>query len=760
MATTLPNSGLESVTRPVRTLSLALSRQGWSRWLPLICVFGLALAVNSWHLSMSGYGNTYYAAAVRSMTESWHNFFFGAFDPGGFITVDKPPVFLWVDALSARVFGYSSWALLLPSAIAGAAGVGLLWLIVRRYFGLLAATIAAIVLALTPITVDVSRLNLPEPFYILALIGAAGCVLMSLESKRWWAWTISAGLLVGIAFNTKMLAAWIPGPAFALAIVVGLPITRQTALRTVLRQWLPRLALLAVVTFAVSASWGLIVDSLPASERPYVGGSTDNTVTNLVFGYNGFGRIDGNTFGGGGGGRGGFFGGGGFPAVQPPANGGNFFTNPAQRGGFFPSPNQNGFGPANRFQNGGGNRFRGGGNAGVPGGNQAPANQSAAGGGNGGRPGGTFRANGAGGIIAGAPDFLRMFDAANGAQIAWFLPFALIGGLICLWRWREDPVRRGAALLLLGWVVLFGGVFSFAQGIYHSYYTSALAPGIAAIAGISTVGVADLLKRNKSWFFAAVILALATLWGQMVVTGRFETHFYSLRPYAGAIVVIGLFLLGITLVSKVRLPLVTGLVVVVAGLLFLPTVWSGYEAAHAALNTTLPQAGPRQGASGSSFGSQSFDRGVSQLATWLEEHHQPGATWDLVVSSAQNASTLIADYDVPVLALGGFSGNDPTITPAQFSQLVAAGKVRYVLASGGNFLGALNNIQRSFMPQNTGIPGFNGSTFTVRASDVGANAVLGAVERACTQVNDPSLPAQYQNAIYDCAGMASALAAQ
>ena len=184
----------------------------WLPWLALVGVVALSFVAQRLVALRAGYGNTYYAAAVRSMTLSWKNFFFGAFDPGGFITVDKPPVFLWVGALSARIFGYSTWSMLLPSAFAGAASVGLLWLIVRRYFGTTAATIAGLVLALTPISVAVNRLNLPEPFMILALVGAAGATLQSLESRRWWAWTALAGCLVGVAFNTKMLAAWIPGP--------------------------------------------------------------------------------------------------------------------------------------------------------------------------------------------------------------------------------------------------------------------------------------------------------------------------------------------------------------------------------------------------------------------------------------------------------------------------------------------------------------------------------------------------------------------
>ncbi len=138
----------------------------------LFAAVALALTINVWDLSANGFGNLYYAAAARSMTESWHNFFFVAFDSGGFISVDKPPVFLWIDAISVELFGFSSWSLLLPTAIAGAAGVAATWFIVWRYFGARPATIAGVVLALSPIVVAINRLNQPEPFYVLALLAA------------------------------------------------------------------------------------------------------------------------------------------------------------------------------------------------------------------------------------------------------------------------------------------------------------------------------------------------------------------------------------------------------------------------------------------------------------------------------------------------------------------------------------------------------------------------------------------------------------
>jgi 4-amino-4-deoxy-L-arabinose transferase-like glycosyltransferase len=684
-----------------------MARPRWLGWAPLVAVMAVALFFNVWGLTKTGYGNTYYAAAVRSMTESWHNFFFVAFDPGGFISVDKPPVFLWVDALFVRAFGYSSLTLLLPSAIAGTVAVGLLWLVARRYFGVLAATIAAMVLAVTPIAVAVNRLNLPEPFYILALIGAAACILRSLDSKRWLAWTISAGILVGVAFNTKMLAAWIPGPALALAIVVGV----EGTWRTSWRHYLPRLLAFGAVTLIASAAWMLAGDQWPSSDRACVGGSDNHTVEDLIVGYNGLNRVEGGSNGPSGGGR---------PVNNTPQ-----------------------FAPPNRLPNG--------------------ANQP--------RPAQNFGIQGPGGIIAGSPDLFRMFDSANGGQIAWFLPFALIRGVVSLWRWRDNRVLRAAIVLFLGWTVLFGGVFSYTQGIYHSYYTSALAPGIAALVGISVLALSDLLKRHWAWLIVIAAMALTTLSVQMTLSGRFENFYNSLRPYTTAIVIAGLAASAIIVWQK-RLPTAAGLSIVVAGLLLLPAAWSSYETAHASLNTTLPQAGPRQGVAGRSFGSNAFDSGVSQLAKWLEAHRDTDTRWDLVVTSAQSASTLIAEYNVSVLPIGGFSGSDPTLTAEDFGALIAKGEVRYVLMTSGFGTGGFPGVTTQVTP-NRGGSGRNGgfrdpasaqgsqsqagaNAFALSSTVKGANAVMTAVRSACTVVpTDITLPQQYRGSLYDCAGAVS-----
>jgi 4-amino-4-deoxy-L-arabinose transferase-like glycosyltransferase len=687
-------------------------------------VMVLALMLNAWGLSRAGYGNTYYAAAVRSMTMSWKNFFFGAFDPGGFITVDKPPAFLWVGALSARIFGYSNWSILLPSAVAGAAAVGLLWLIVRRYFGATAATIAGLVLALSPISVAVNRLNLPEPFLILALIGAAGAVLRSLESRRWWAWTALAGFLVGVAFNTKMLDAWIPGPALALALVVGV---RATSLASA-RQLLARLAVLGAATLVVSASWMVVVDAWPASNRPYIGGSTDNTVLDLALGYNGFNRVEGQVSGGGPG---------------PASN-----TGQAQR----PTDGTDG----GQAQRPGGQPWQQGG-LGAPGGVQPPTGQAAPGGG--GSPGGL---RGAGGIIAGIPGLLRMFDDANGGQIGWLLPFALGGGLIALWSWRRDPVRRAFVVLFLGWIALYGGIYSYAEGIYHAYYTSTMAPGIAALVGVGAVTVANAVRRDRRWLMVAIGLVGLTVWTQLHIAGRTPDFYGWVRPLTVATALAGVA--AMVLLAVRRLPVASGVMLSVAGLLLLPAAWSWSASTNPSLNATLPQAGPQQGASGQTFGSAAFDDGTPQLAAWLKSHSDADATWQLVVSSSQNASTLIAEYKVSVMAMGGFSGTDNSITVAGFADLVSSGALRYVLVGqgGGGGVGAFGRALLGAGADDRlgddgrlsiGSGGFGG------AAASGPNAVMSAVQSACTAVSDTSLPTRYQGVLYDCAGAGDAIRA-
>jgi 4-amino-4-deoxy-L-arabinose transferase-like glycosyltransferase len=238
----------------------------------------LALALYTWSLSRNGMGNSYYAAAVKSATVSWKAFFFGSLDPGSFITIDKPPVAIWVMALSARLFGFSSWSILLPQALAGVASVLILHRLVRRWAGGLAALLAALAFALTPVAVLIFRFNNPDAFLTLFLLLAAWAVWSAVESGSTWQLSL-AGAALGFAFLTKMLMAFMVIPAFVLVyLVCGPPRLARRSLQL----------LAPLATLLLTGGWWLtIVELWPDATRPYVGGTTGNSWLDLIFGRTG-----------------------------------------------------------------------------------------------------------------------------------------------------------------------------------------------------------------------------------------------------------------------------------------------------------------------------------------------------------------------------------------------------------------------------------------------------------------------------------------
>ncbi|MFF3743522.1 glycosyltransferase family 39 protein [Streptomyces kronopolitis] len=255
-----------------------------------------------WSLSSSGYANQFYSAAVQAGSESWKAFFFGSSDAANAITVDKPPAALWPMALSVRLFGLNSWAILVPEALMGVATVGVLYAAVRRRFGAGAGLLAGGALAVTPVAALMFRFNNPDALLCLLMVCAVAAVLRALDDGR-TKWLLLAGVCFGLGFLTKTLQAWLILPALAAVYAC----CASVALRRRLGQ-----LLLAGLAMVVSAGWWVaIVELWPASSRPYIGGSQHNSFLELTFGYNGFGRISGNETGSvGGGGRGGHGGGG------------------------------------------------------------------------------------------------------------------------------------------------------------------------------------------------------------------------------------------------------------------------------------------------------------------------------------------------------------------------------------------------------------------------------------------------------------------
>ena len=276
-------SAADSTVLPVpRAQSFAMWwTMPWRR-VGLALILALSAAVEFIGLTDEGYANSYYAAGVKSMLTSWHNFFFVSYDAGGFVSLDKPPLGLWIQAASAKVFGFSSLSLLAPEALAGVLAVALLYRLVARPFGPAAGLLAALMLALTPISMVINRNNTIDSLLILALLLAAWA-LSAAATRGSLRLLLLAAVLVGLGFNIKMLQAYLVVPAFGAVYLLGAPIR--------LRARLAHLLLSALTLLAVSFAWVLAVDLTPASQRPFISDSGTNSMLSLVFGYNGLGRL-------------------------------------------------------------------------------------------------------------------------------------------------------------------------------------------------------------------------------------------------------------------------------------------------------------------------------------------------------------------------------------------------------------------------------------------------------------------------------------
>ncbi len=278
---------------PVRFVRGKESDAAWVRPTLLLLLVGTA-ALYFWDLGINGWANSFYSAAVQAGTESWKAMFFGSSDSSNFITVDKPPAFLWPMEISARIFGLNSWTMLAPQALEGVATVGLVYLSVRRWFSAQAALLGGAVVALTPVAAMMFRFNNPDAMLALLLTAATYATMRGLE-KAQTKWLVLAGALVGFGFITKMMQAFLILPVLAVVYLLAAPTGWWR------RVWQTSVMGIAVV---VAAGWWVAIVALtPAADRPYVGGSKNNSILNLIFGYNGFGRITGNESGSVGGGR-------------------------------------------------------------------------------------------------------------------------------------------------------------------------------------------------------------------------------------------------------------------------------------------------------------------------------------------------------------------------------------------------------------------------------------------------------------------------
>ena len=274
------------ITYP-RALSIRASSALWTR-ISFVALIAVTFFLYVWGLDRNGWANAYYAAAVQAGTKSWKAFFFGSLDASNFITVDKSPAFLWVMEISARLFGFNQWSMLVPQALEGVATVAIVYIAVRRWFGPAAGVIAGAVVTLTPVAALMFRFNNPDALLVLLLTAAAYATLRATEggSTRW---LVLAAALIGTGFLAKMLQAFVIVPVVILVyLIAGHPR---------LLQRIKQLVIAGLTLVAASGWWVAVVELWPSADRPYIGGSQDNSLVNLIFGYNGFGRLTGNETG-------------------------------------------------------------------------------------------------------------------------------------------------------------------------------------------------------------------------------------------------------------------------------------------------------------------------------------------------------------------------------------------------------------------------------------------------------------------------------
>ncbi|MFE1855960.1 glycosyltransferase family 39 protein [Streptomyces sp. NPDC002387] len=632
-------------------------------------LLGLLLAtalLYLYNLSASGYANSFYSAAAQAGSTSWKAFFFGSLDAGNAITVDKPPAALWPMALSVRIFGLHSWTILAPEVVMGVLTVAVVYAAVRRRFSPAAGLISGAVLALTPVAALMFRFNNPDALLALLMALTVHFVLRALEDGR-TKWLVWAGVAVGFAFLTKTLQAFLILPALALVYGVCAPVR--------LRKRLVQLAL-ATVALVVSGGWWVaIVELWPAASRPYIGGSQNNSFLELTFGYNGFGRINGDETGSVGG-----MGGGG---------------------------------------------------------------------------GGQW----------GTTGWDRMFNSEIGGQISWLLPAALIlfvAGLVLTRKaGRTDPAR-GSFLAWGGSLLMTVVVFSYMAGIFHQYYTVALAPYVAALVGMGVTVLWE--ERSRTW--ASLTLAVAATataaWGYVLLDRTPDylpwlKWFVLVGGLTGALGLIFVTRLGRQLaLAAVGLSFVTSIAGPTA--YTLSTVNQGHSGsivtagpAGASMmggpggggmrggfggfpgqgrqngngeaqgqnggrgfgqgggfggfpgggmpggngqNGTTPQGNQRGGFPGGGTGEGGMRGGrgsgglldganVGSEAKKLLEKDAGNYTWVAASIGSQNAASYQLATGHAVMAIGGFNGSDPAPTLAQFQKYVAQGRIHYFIAGGG-----------------------------------------------------------------------------
>lgn len=638
-----------------------LDKRSWfEKWtLPVLLVLtGVLYLFGALH---NGMANSYYAAAVQAASQDWTAWLFGSLDAANYVSVDKPPLATMVMGLSARLFGFSSFSMLLPSVLAGVGSMWLVYAAVKRQFGFTSAVIAGATLMLTPVAALMFGFNNPDAILALMLTASGYAFLRSLEGKRPLLWLGLAGLFTGLAFNAKMLQGLMVLPAMALVYLVFAKPPIITRLLHVM--------FAGVITTMSTLWWSVLVWLTPAGSRPWVGSTNDNNIWSLIFGYNGFGRLLG--------GRGG---GGGLGGGTPPS-GGIGGTTTLQTAGSTTQTMADGAGM-------------------MPGGM-------------GGGPGGGHGPGGTG--FGGQTGIFRIFNNDFGPNIAWLLVLALAGGGLLLWILRKTPrTNRGrtAVIFWMLWLLIHIVIFSMTSGVIHPYYVVVMAPAVAALVGISLPFLWGAYTRRKPYAWLLPVLVGVTAAIAVIIFGYTGTMTWLMWT-VGLLGLTGMIGLLVNLYTPRRWLRNLAIITAIAACTLAPTVYT-LATVNVAHTGSIPTAGPNSTAMRGSNNESS--QANSQLVQYLLDY-QHGATWLVAVASANESAAIQITSSQPVMAVGGFNGSDTPLTLEQFKQLVKAGKVKYYAISshsrGGGGPSGGNNEITTWVKQTGTVVNYGGSDVTL-----------------------------------------------
>lgn len=629
----------------------------------------LSSVLNIANLGIEGYANQYYAAGVKSMTMSLKNFFFVSFDPAGFVTIDKPPLGFWIQSISAKIFGFSGWSILLPQAIAGVISVYIIYLIVKRTFGSSAGLLSALFLAVTPVFVAVSRNNTCDNLLVLALLLSCLALTKSFEKGKKKYLFISLAL-IGVGFNIKMLQAYMIIPAIYISYLLYSGISFKKRIINLITG--------SIILISVSLCWALAVDLVPKTYRPYVGSSSNNSVMELIFGHNGLERLTSST---------GNTGNGGNERQMPEMS-----SDSESEGQNMQSPPQ-GQNMQTPQSGNGQNQSR---PQGLPNDGQGRMGNGPGGKQNGGGMGGTFGGNETASIF-------RLFSNNSlSDQIIWLFPLSIFGFIAAAVKEKLKPPfndkRKLGLIMWIMWLLPEFIYFSFTKGLFHPYYLTMMVPPIAALAGIGTISMWKMYKEGgkKSFILPAAL----------IVNGGIElliiSYYYSnsgitkiLMAVTAALCFISLVLLIVIRLQENTKLKKTILTIALIGNLITPAVWSGTTMFYT-MSGTFPSAGIELASSNGMMGGKETNNSGNDTAARLVAYLKKNTTNEkylvAVQSSNSYASEIIINYGESVMTLGGFSGSDNILTLAQFKKLVKDGALRYAIVNGGSGAGGNSEI--------------------------------------------------------------------